>query len=54
VDYFTTAVAIFIAIYTYTYALWLKKSGNRLGAMGVLAILAAGIALKVYRMIGSS
>lgn len=44
-------VTILAAIYAYTYARWLNKTGNRVGAIGVFLIVMAGLALAVYRQV---
>jgi hypothetical protein len=49
-DYFFLLVAVTGGIHAITYALWLKKDGNIIGAAAVAGITAAGIGLPLYRI----
>lgn len=48
--YLFLLVAIVAAIYVVTFALWLQKSGNLVGAYGVLVIAAIGVVLPLLQV----
>lgn len=52
-DYFYLIVAVGGAIHAITFALWLKKDGNVIGAAAVAGIAAAGIGLPLYRILSN-
>lgn len=50
-DYIYIALTALAGFHALTYARWLKKEGNQLGAWGVMALVLAGLALPVYRLV---
>ncbi len=49
--YLFLLVAIVAAIYAVSFALWLQKSGNLVGAYGVLFITVIGVALPLLQVL---
>lgn len=49
-DYIYIALSALAGFHALTYARWLKRGGNKLGAWGVLALVLFGLALPVYRL----
>ena len=50
-DYFYIVVDVVAGIYAYTYARWLRREGNALGAFGVILLLVLSIAVPIYRIV---
>ncbi|WP_425058672.1 hypothetical protein SCACP_33280 [Sporomusa carbonis] len=50
-DYIIALAALGAWYHAYTYAAWLKKQGNRSGALGALGLGLAAFGLAVYRII---
>lgn len=50
-EYLYLLAALLAGFHALTYARWLRKSGNKTGAFGVLAIILLSLALPVYRLI---
>ncbi|HMM21392.1 MAG TPA: hypothetical protein PKA10_11785 [Selenomonadales bacterium] len=50
-DYVYIALTALAGFHALTYARWLKQEGNQLGAWGVMALVLAGLALPVYRLV---
>jgi hypothetical protein len=50
-DYLFLLAAVLAAIYGYTFALWLGKNGNKVGAIGVFVLIVISLALPIYRII---
>lgn len=53
-EYIFPALSLLAGFHAYTYARWLKKQGNRLGALGVLGLTAAGVSVALYRLFASA
>lgn len=51
-EYLLMIATILAGIYTYTFARWLQRGGNTTGALGMYAMVAASLALAVYRIAG--
>ena len=49
-DYLVLALALLSTIHSFSYAVWLKQGGNKIGAAVVVFIAAAGVGLPVYRI----
>lgn len=50
IDYIFLITAVAGGIYAFTYAMWLKRDGNIIGAAAVAGIAAAGLGLPLYRI----
>lgn len=50
-DYVILAITLGGACYAYGFARWLRQQGNITGTIGVAIIVAASVALPVYRII---
>ncbi len=49
-EYLFLLATILASVYTYTFARWLQRGGNRIGALGMYAMVAASLTLAVYRI----
>lgn len=52
-DYLVLAAALVAGFHACTYAGWLKKTGNKPGAVGVVVLIVVSLALPVFRLIRS-
>lgn len=43
-------ITILAALYTYTYARWLKQNDNKIGAWGIYLLILLGLSVGVYRV----
>ena len=50
-DYIYLIAALLAGFHALTYARWLRKSGNKTGAYGVLAIILLSLVLPIYRLV---
>lgn len=52
-NYFFLIAAVLASIHGYTFARWLWQKDNTIGAVGVSLLIAACLALPIYRMINA-
>lgn len=51
IAYFYLVVAVVSGVHAFSYALWLRKNGNKAGAFAVYFLVALALFLPIYRMI---
>ncbi|SDF13111.1 hypothetical protein [Sporomusa acidovorans] len=49
-DYLLAVGTCLAAIHAYTYSRWLKSNNYRTGAVGVVVLALAGMALSLYKL----
>lgn len=49
--YLFLVIAGLAAFHAYTYAKWLKTSGNKVGTYGIYVLILIGLALPVYSLL---
>jgi len=54
VNYLFVLAAVLAAIHACTFACWLWRKGNTLGAVGVGILVAINLALPIYRIVSAS
>jgi len=52
-NYAFLVTAVLAGIHGYTFARWLWQQGNKVGAIGVSILIAASLALPIYRIINA-
>lgn len=52
-NYFFLVASVLAGIHGYTFARWLWKKDNRLGAVGVSILIVVNLLLPIYRIINA-
>ncbi len=53
-NYLFVLAAVLAGIHACTFAYWLWRKGNTLGALGVCILIAINLALPIYRIVSAS
>jgi hypothetical protein len=52
-DYVYLIVAVLVSVHVFSYGLWVKKQGNRAGAIFIFGLGLVCVGLPVYRIVAS-